>query len=191
MNKKLKLILGIVVFAILIGGAVILYNTLSKKYQPEVETEQENEDVEEDEVVLRKAPDFTVYDIDGNPVSLSDFAGKPVVLNFWASWCPPCKGEMPEFQKLYDELKDEVHFVMVDMVDDAQETVETGSSFIEENGYTFPVYYDTDYDAAITYQAMSLPMTFFIDKEGNFITGHKGMITADLLKERVEDIRNR
>lgn len=191
MNKKLKLILGIVVFVILIGGAVILYNTLSKKYQPEVETEQENEDVEEDEVVLRKAPDFTVYDIDGNPVSLSDFAGKPVVLNFWASWCPPCKGEMPEFQKLYDELKDEVHFVMVDMVDDAQETVASGSSFIEENGYTFPVYYDTDYDAAITYQARSLPMTFFIDREGNFITGHMGMITADLLKERVEDIRNR
>lgn len=188
MNKKLKLILGIAAFVVLIAGAVILYNTLSEKYEPEVETESVENEVEEDEVVLKKAPDFTVYDIDGNPVSLSDFAGKPVVLNFWASWCPPCKGEMPEFQKLYDELKDEVHFVMVDMVDDAQETVESGSKFIKDNGYTFPVYYDTDYDAAITYQARSLPMTFFIDEEGNFITGHMGMITGEILKERVNEL---
>ena len=186
MNKKLKLILGIAAFALLIGGSVFLYNTLSKDYAPEEETKQET--VEETEVVLRKAPDFTVYDRDGNPVSLSDFAGKPVVVNFWASWCPPCKAEMPEFQSLYEEMKEEVHFVMVNMVDDAKETVETGSAFIKDAGYTFPVYYDTDYDAAITYQAASLPMTFFIDEEGNFISGHRGMISGDLLRERVQDL---
>lgn len=195
MNKKLKLIIGIIVFVLLIGGAVVLYNSLSEKYTPE-ETKEINEDKkddeedaeEDDEEVLRKAPDFTVYDLDGNPISLSDFKGKPVVLNFWASWCPPCKGEMPEFQKLYEEMKDEVYFVMVDMVDGGQETVETGSSFIKENGYSFPVYYDTEYDAAIAYQARSLPMTLFIDEEGNYITGHTGMITGDLLREKTEEL---
>ncbi|MBQ4347432.1 MAG: TlpA family protein disulfide reductase, partial [Firmicutes bacterium] len=87
------------------------------------------------------APDFTVYDSEGNAVMLSDFIGKPIVLNFWASWCGPCKMEMPEFNEAYAELGEDIQFLMVN-VTTGRETQESASAFIEENGYSFPVFYD-------------------------------------------------
>src|SRR5699024_5754406 len=100
---------------------------------------------------------------------LSDFIGKPVILNFWASWCVPCKKEMPDFDELYAEYGEDIHFVMVNMTDGSRETLEGASEFIEEQGYSFPVYYDTEYDAAITYGVTALPTTYFIDAEGYLV----------------------
>ena len=80
------------------------------------------------------APDFTVYDLDGNPVSLSDYFGKPIVLNFWASWCGPCKMELPDFQETYDELGGDVQFLIVNLTDGSRETVETASAYLKEQG---------------------------------------------------------
>ncbi|MDQ9824562.1 TlpA disulfide reductase family protein, partial [Acinetobacter sp. 163] len=78
----------------------------------------------------KQAPDFTVYTVDGEAVKLSDYFGKPIVLNFWASWCGPCKMEMPEFNKMAETLDGEVQFLMVNMTDGSRETVETASQYV-------------------------------------------------------------
>jgi len=134
------------------------------------------------------APDFTVYDSEGNQVHLSDFFGKPIILNFWASWCGPCKMEMPDFNTAYATYKEEISFLMINMTDGSRETIETASSFITEQGYSFPVFYDTDYSAAITYSATSLPTTYFIDANGNLIAHAKGAIDADTLQKGIDMI---
>lgn len=143
---------------------------------------------EEEEPELTLAPDFTVYDKDGNEVHLSDFAGKPIVLNFWASWCSPCKSEMPDFNQAYLDYGEEVSFLMVNMTDGNRETVESASAFIEEQGYEFPVFYDTDYDAALTYGAYALPTTYFIDAEGYAVAWAQSALSAENLQKGLDMI---
>lgn len=138
---------------------------------------------EEEEPELTPAPDFTVYDKDGNEVHLSDFAGKPIVLNFWASWCSPCKSEMPDFNQAYLDYGEEVQFLMVNMTDGSRETVESASAFIEEQGYAFPVFYDTSYDAALTYGAYALPTTYFIDAEGYAVAWAQSALSPENLQK--------
>ena len=135
------------------------------------------------------APDFTVYDRDGNEVKLSDFLGKPVVLNFWASWCGPCKMEMPDFDEIYLELGDEVQFLMINLTDGTSETVEGASGFIAQQGYSFPVFYDTSGMAATVYGVQSIPTTYFIDDEGYAITYAVGAISGDMLRQGIDLIR--
>ncbi|MBQ8856990.1 MAG: TlpA family protein disulfide reductase [Lachnospiraceae bacterium] len=148
--------------------------------------EETAEESAEEELML--APDFTVYDADGNAVNLSDFIGKPTVVNFWASWCGPCQMEMPDFDKKYKELGEEIHFLMVNMTDGSQETLETAKAFVEKSGYSFPVYYDTDIDAAMTYGVSSIPSTFFIDAEGHAVAWAQGMIDAETLQKGIDMI---
>lgn len=143
---------------------------------------------EEEEPQLTLAPDFTVYDKEGNEVHLSDFVGKPIVLNFWASWCSPCKSEMPDFHQAYLDYQDEVQFLMVNMTDGSRETVESASAFIEEQGYEFPVFYDTDYDAALTYGAYALPTTYFIDAEGYGVAWAQSALSAETLQKGLDMI---
>ena len=126
------------------------------------------------------APDFTVVDADGNKVRLSDFFGKPIVLNFWASWCHYCKEEMPAFDAAYKEHP-EVTFLMVNVTDGRSETMESAKAYIRDGGFAFPVYYDTELDAASTYGASGLPMSVFIDADGNLVTYATGMLTAENL----------
>lgn len=132
------------------------------------------------------APDFTVYDKNGNEVHLSDYIGKPIVLNFWASWCGPCQLEMPDFHEKYQELGEEVHFLMINMTDGSRETVESASEFVSEQGYTFPVFYDTESDAAMTYGTYSLPTTYFIDAEGYAVAQATGAIDAKTLQKGID-----
>ena len=206
MNKKIGWIIGVIAFVALLGGASVLYNKYSAEVEKESlltenseqavieeevseETSAENENSEEAESQeLVMAPDFTVYDADGNAVSLSDFIGKPTVVNFWASWCGPCQMEMPDFDEMYQELGEEVNFFMVNMTDGSRETVEAAKKFIEDSGYSFPIYFDTDLDAAMTYGVNSLPSTYFIDAEGHAIARGQGAIDAETLKYGIDMI---
>lgn len=197
MKSKKTLLLILLAFVLLIGGASVLYDRLGQGLAPnqlavqgpqtaEEAAESESTGGVEAEKVL--APDFTVYDQEGNEVHLSDFTGKPIVLNFWASWCGPCKMEMPDFHEKYLELGEEVHFLMINMTDGSRETVDSASEFISGQGYTFPVFYDTQADAAMTYGAYSLPTTYFIDGEGCAIAQATGAIQAETLQRGIDMI---
>ncbi len=195
MNNKKTLLILILVLVLLIGGATVLYNNLSRELAPNQLATQgtapsgsESQTAETTEPEKMMAPDFTVYDLEGNPVKLSDFIGKPVVLNFWASWCGPCKSEMPDFDEAYAQLGDNIHFLMVNMTDGSRETVEIASSFIAEQGYSFPVFYDTDSEAAYAYSVYSLPTTFFIDAEGQAIAQATGAIDMETLQRGISMI---
>ena len=190
--KLLKLLIWVLAFAVVIVGASLLYNRLSGEVElsgiattPQA-TEYTGEAVSETEEQPSLAPDFTVYDLDGNAHKLSDFQGKPVLLNFWASWCGPCQMEMPDFQDYYEKFGEQVHFVIVNLTDGQQETVESASAFIEEKGYTFPVYYDTDIDAAAKYGVSAVPVSYFINAEGRFVAWAQGAMDADMLQQAMD-----
>lgn len=178
-NSKKSLIIVLMLLIVLIAGAAVLYKTLSDDAQKQNTSSASSEEAQD-------APDFTVYDKDDNPVTLSSFEGKPTIVNFWASWCGPCKAEMPDFEKLYQELGGEINFVMVNLTDNSQETKKSALEFISKSGYTFPVYFDSDLNAAYTYGVSGIPMTLFINSEGKLIAGAKSMIDEDILLEGID-----
>ncbi len=134
------------------------------------------------------APDFTMYDENEKEIALSDFSGKGIVLNFWASWCGPCINEMPSIQRAYEEYGDEVEFVVVNLTG-WEYNMNDGKKFIEESGYTFPVYYDLMGTASQIYGFDSIPRTFFVDKDGNIADKHTGMISYTALTRGIEKIK--
>ena len=184
MNKRAKIIIGAAAFALLLILAVIGYNLLSQRVKP-----QQNAAASSSQASKTSAPDFTVQDAGGNHVSLSDFKGKPVVLNFWASWCPPCKAEMPDYEKMFRQYSRQgVVFMMVNMTDGSRETTATAKQFLKENNYTFTAYFDVDSSAANAYGISSIPDSLFIDKAGNIVNAYEGMIDAAAMKKNIEAI---
>jgi len=132
-----------------------------------------------------QAPDFSLSDLDGNTVNFADFRGKNVYLNFWASWCDPCKEEMPDIEKTFDLYKDKDFVVLTVNTGEDKETVK---SFIQNNGYTFPVLLDTNLDVAKLYKTNDIPVSFFINKEGKIISKKVGLMTADEMKQASEQL---
>lgn len=185
------------VLVVLIGGAYMLYSRLSADARPdnlsaqtpaetESQTPQGSDAPTETEPSKVEAPDFTVENADGEEVKLSDYVGKPIVLNFWASWCSPCKSEMPEFNEAWEELDGEVQFLMVNMTDGSRETVDTAKEYVEGQGFSFPVFFDTGSEAAMAYSAYSLPTTYFIDAEGYVVARAVGAIDRDTLQKGLD-----
>lgn len=192
-NKKIVLIL-VLVFVVLLGGAYVLYSRFSDDFKQEQLSGQAASNAGDsassgaDGKEKQAAPDFTVYDADGNAAQLSDYIGKPIVLNFWASWCGPCKNEMPEFNEKSIELEGKVQFLMVNMTDGSRETLDTAKTYVESEGFTFPVLYDTDIDAANTCRVYSLPTTYFIDENGGLTARASGTIDAATLQKGIDMI---
>lgn len=136
-------------------------------------------------IVKTKAIDFKLKDLDGNEVSLSSLKGKKVFLNFWATWCPPCKAEMPEIEKLYQETKDSD---LVILAVDIGENLNTVKPFINENKYNFKVLLDSDQSVASQYNIASIPTSYFIDADSNIVSTHIGAMTLDQMKSYIESL---
>ena len=131
------------------------------------------------------APDFTLQTLDGETLSLSDLRGKAVVLNFWATWCPPCQAEMPELQAAYDAYSPGGLVVLG--VNQAEDRA-TVQAFLDERQLTFPVALDSQYEASQLYQVNSLPTTFFIDRDGVIREIVIGQMNTALLKQQLRSI---
>jgi|LSQX01.3.fsa_nt_gb thiol-disulfide isomerase/thioredoxin len=184
MNKQTKVIIGIAAFVLLLLLATLGYNLFAPKYSQQDDSLSNSSQAEKN-----VAPDFTVQDASGTDVSLSDFKGEPVVLNFWASWCPPCKAEMPDYEKMYQEYSPKgVVFMMVNLTDGDRETTDRAKQFLNDNNYTFPAYFDTTLSAADAYEIYAIPKSIFIDQDGNVVNTYETMIDEAIIKENIEKL---
>ncbi len=209
MNKTVKWIIIAAVLAAVVAGAYVLYNSLGKDYgasnlndlsldkdgndkavqdgankeTDKTEQTEENASGGQDSASdqYNKAPDFTVLDIDGEQVKLSDYLGKPVVLNFWATWCYYCKVEMPDFDTASEKYPD-VQFMMVNATDGVKETMSGAKKYIEDEGFRFDVFFDTQLEAVNKYGVTGFPTTYFIDEKGNLVAKGSGMLDLATLE---------
>lgn len=127
--------------------------------------------------------DFKLKDLNGNDVSLSSLKGKNVYLNFWATWCPPCKAEMPDIEKLYEETKDTDLVILAVDIGEDKNTVKT---FIDKNKYNFKILLDSNTAVAGDYNISAIPSSFFINKEGNLVSQKVGGMTLNEMREQVK-----
>jgi len=181
-KKFIFLALGLLVIVL---AAAVLYPKLAERYGKTSTMPTETGQEEEESI---KAPDFEVIDANGETVKLSDHYGKPIIVNFWATWCGYCVKELPAFEKCASEYGDEVKFMMVDLADGSSETVEGAKEFIESKGYTFPVYFDTEFSAAEAYSVTGIPLTVFIDSSGNLIQKHVGAMNEETLTGYIDQL---
>lgn len=126
-------------------------------------------------VVGDVAPEFSAPLVDGSTFTLSENSGKVILLNFWATWCPPCVGEMPAFEKLDADYGDEVVILAVNCMEDE----ESVNQFLEDTGYTFPIAYDVDGEVSFTYPSSGIPYTLVIGKDGIVKNVYVGASDAD------------
>lgn len=131
------------------------------------------------------ARDIVLTDMSGKQVSLDGFKGKTVVLNFWATWCPPCRGEMPEFDELNKEFQKtgEAVLLAVNLTDGKRETPERVAEFLRETGYTMTVLLDEKQEAASFFGVRYIPTTFILDKDGRLAGQIQGATTKDAVLE--------
>lgn len=172
------------------------YLALDSVSDTTTDEKEENQEAQEDVIV--PAVDFQLIDQYGEKHTLSDYKGKVVFLNFWATWCPPCVQEMPDIQEVYESYgynESEVVILGVAMPNDLNPNTREGSvkmvtEFLDTNGYTYPTVMDMDGSIAAYYGISSYPTTFMINKEGNIFGYIPGMITLDVMKDVIEQTLN-
>lgn len=202
---KNKNIIVIVALAIVLVGGMYFFATkdngkLLVKDDPPIVDEQPSDDDTQDNVETDKpsdttsptfavagelAPDFTLKNLSGEEVSLSDYRGKIVMINFWATWCTWCDVEMPDMQK-FDSDNDDLVVLAVDV----QENIEDVKAYIEKGGYDFEVVLDPDAEVYKTYLASGFPNSYFIDAEGILLGRVPGAMNLAQMEEILGNIRN-
>ena len=178
------MLIGLLAFGLLLAAAVVAYNVLSDRVDAP-------ENIAETVGDLQRAPDFVMEDIDGNEIRLSDFLGRPVVLNFWTTWCPSCVREIPYFEWLYQDDENDVQVLKVNLIGSRGETHSTVESFMQAGGYTFPLYFDTVGEGAREYNVRAIPATFFITSEGYIAANVQGAVNETTLQSGLDLINTR
>jgi len=137
------------------------------------------------------APEITLNNLNGQTVKLSNYRGKVVILNFWASWCPPCKSEMPELDKAAREFASgsDAVLVSVNLTDGSRETVDKATNYIADNKYSMIVLLDTQSRAANAYNITSIPATYIMDKQGVIVNTIVGPTTQKTLNDYVNQLK--
>lgn len=179
----------IVVIVALVGWAVYDFLAESNSTNSADTPSISEEELENAEIGLERgnlAPDFELETIDGEAVKLSDFRGEKVLLNFWATWCPPCRAEMPDMQKYYEDHDDAV-ILAVNLVETEQKFDAIGE-FIEEYGVSFNVLLDESTDVANIYDAHALPTSYLIDSYGMVHNKAIGAVNYDMLVQQFNEM---
>jgi len=178
MNKKFLNILILLLAAIIV--LVIAFAVVNKDngLSSTLPNNQQQEGQSQDPVA---APDFTLTDLEGNTVSLSDYSGQNVFLNFWASWCGPCRDEMPDMELIHKDFEGEVVILAVNVGENAA----TASGFREDYELTFKILLDEKNEVASLYGVTGIPTSYFIDKEGNIMSGYVGTMDYDTMESYI------
>ncbi|AUJ26510.1 MULTISPECIES: TlpA disulfide reductase family protein [Virgibacillus] len=192
----LKRIVGISIIIALAGG--VLFNYVQQK--KESETTKENaynvtgdteggmiSSVKNPLDVGETAPDFSLNTLGEKKLQLSELQGKKVILNFWATWCPPCRKEMPAMQEFYDHFKDEVEVVAINLTK-SESKKEDVAAYIEKYDYTYPIPLDEKAEVRSAYKVVAVPTTYFIDQEGKIAKIHPGPMDYQFMKKTVADM---
>ncbi len=195
-NRNKGYILLAAVLAIVIAVAATLYPKLSETYSAGINDSVNSGSIASDSTIdtngedtaQLQAPDFVVLNGDGEKVSLSDHFGKPIIINFWATWCSQCKSGLPDLNEIYEQYKGDVVFMMVNLTDGRRDNVDGVKQFVGREGYTFPVYFDTKLNASNAYGVYSIPETVFIRSDGTIYDILIGATNQKTLKKYIEAI---
>ena len=191
--RLMKKNIGIVIILVLVVTMLSTYIKKELDKSTAISSDALGTEIElGEEIGLEKgqfAPDFTLYNIQGEPVTLSDLRGKKVVLNFWATWCPPCEAEMPHMQKYYEKYRetDNVEIVGVN-VTYHREKIERVEQFLKSYDITFPIVLELEETVSRQYELLTLPSTFMIDAEGKIQKTIVGPLDLDTLRENVTQL---
>ena len=194
MNTHAKTLLGVVVFAVLIIAALLIYHALHEDHAPDnlVVLDETPTDIvpdaqaDEPTEVREPIPDFVLLDEMGNERQISEFFDKPIVLNFWATWCPSCVRETPYFEMLYREHGENIHVIKVNLLDGQRETRDVVDRFMYENEYTFPLYFDVN--GAAAFGVRGIPVTYFIEVGGYPVAMAQGALNERTLQQGLDAI---
>ncbi|KOO49582.1 peroxiredoxin family protein [Viridibacillus arvi] len=188
MKKK---IFALLIIAAMIGIAVTNFVKTKVAEEQKVDTRativEDTLGVKSGLAIGELAPDFELETLDGKKVKLSDFRGKKVILNFWATWCPPCKAEIPHMQKYYEKFAKEDNFEIVAVnLTSQQEKVKYVKKFVKTYEMTFPVLLDTEGEQMRTYEIYTIPTTYFLDTKGIIQKKVIGPVDQDSMRESVK-----
>lgn len=186
-NLSVKFIYWTLIVCVVLWGAAFSYLTQLQ----ENETDQQEASVDrykESSKIGYMAPSFELIGLDGKQYSLASLHGKPVVINFWASWCDPCKEEAPELVELYDQYKDSLEIYAVNLT--KNDRVKDVHDFVETYHLNFPVLLDSKGEIAKKYNILAIPTTFFIDSDGKIVDQIIGIANNKTLKEKFRLLAN-
>jgi len=185
MKNKTSIIIWVLAVILILAAAFTFYsNNKSVKLNTPGETATSNQSSESSKVI---APDFSLKDLNGNTVKLSDYKGKVVILNFWAVWCKYCKIEMPDLNELNKELAKENNAVILAV--DVQESPDTVKNYLTSNGIDLKVLLDSDGSISQEYGVSGYPTTFIINKDGSLYTYISGKTDKATLLQILEKIK--
>ncbi len=183
----MKRIILISIITLLFGWAV--YDFISSEDDTKNHSTQDDEITNTSEVGLdlgKLAPEFELETLTGETVRLSDYRGKSVIVNFWATWCPPCRAEIPDFQKLYDN-----HDVVILAVNltQSEKSGEHVTEFVDDFEMTFPVLMDEEANVSTTYKIKAYPTSYMIDSDGHIQFSAMGAMNYDLMVQQLERMK--
>lgn len=161
------------VILVLIG--MMIGRTLNDKASPVIGLPEEG----------KPLPSFTLLTLESEEVSLKDYRGKPLFINFWATWCPPCRAEMPEIQAVRDEFKDEINVLMINQAEPSPLI----TKFMEANNLDLPVALDMDAELSMQWGINYLPTSMFVDAKGNLCRMHVGELNREMLLWGIKEAR--
>lgn len=200
-GKKRGAIVAGVVLILVVGLAVVAYGKLAPKRVAmsddtgSIAASASSIDSSSTSASAQDTPlladhDATVYTALNEPLKLTDIAnGRPLIMNFWTTWCPYCVQEMPDYQQIYNEYKDRVSFAFIDCVGSKGETAEKALDWLRENGCEdLPAYFDNNREATSTYGAWSLPTTVIISAQGEILDLSAGAINPDLMRRTLDTL---
>lgn len=153
------------------------------KHSDEIDQASGDTEENEDEIKYNEQNNFTLIDLEGNEVSLSDYQGKKVFLNFWATWCPPCKGEMPDMEVLHNEIDESEVVILAINLGDEERLIKR---FIEGEEFTFKVLQDRENAVAAQYMISSIPISYLIDENGEIVKKVVGAMNLEQMKELIK-----